>query len=390
MPAILPAKPASFTALYATGPDRVVLDWGNAGASGYILVMRQGGPVAFTPTATSTYTSGAQGSDEILYVGTNLTYVHSTITAGNSYHYAVYSYDANHFYSSTAATVSNGTNSALCSGLAGGTYILIAGDATYGTNDFCVQKYEAKNASGTPTSQVLLSPWVSITQNEAISECQSLGPHYKLISNDEWLTIASNIANVGSNWNAGVGPVGTGDMNRGHSDNSPASSCAASSDDTYAYVQTNCTPLNTGTWNQKRTHTLASGDVIWDFAGNVWDWTSYVIPNISAKPYVSADTSPQAAWRELSAVNAGLSSMPLEKLRPTHDDKSFWNDAWNSSQNIGQYYAGINGSGGVLVRGAGWNLTTNAGVLSATLHNDASSSSRTDLGFRCVLRPSSP
>ena len=28
-------------------------------------------------------------------------------------------------------------------------------------------------------------------------------------------------------------------------------------------------------WVPKRTHTLSNGEVIWDMAGNVWEWTSY-------------------------------------------------------------------------------------------------------------------
>jgi hypothetical protein len=177
-------------------------------------------------------------------------------------------------------------------------------------------------------------------------------------------------------------------MNRGHSDNSPGSACAASSDDSFAYVETNCTALDSGTWSQKRTHTLSTGAVIWDVAGNVWDWTSYVIANNNAKPFVTADGSPQNAWRELSAINNGFIAMSLHDLRPINAEKAFWLDVWNSTLGAGQYYAGSNGSGGALLRGANWNLGTLAGVFSAHL-NDSPTLSYSYLGFRCA-RVASP
>ena len=101
----------------------------------------------------------------------------------------------------------------------------VEGDQTYGTSDFCVMKYEAKNVWVDQTSNASDTPWVSINQDDAKTECLSIGA--KLISNDQWMTIATNIANQATNWENGS--VGSGALNRGHSDNSP-SSLAASTD----------------------------------------------------------------------------------------------------------------------------------------------------------------
>jgi hypothetical protein len=388
MPAILPAAPATLTSIYFTSPDRMILNWTAApGAAGYMLVARAGAAVTFVPTRTQTYVAGAQGSDTILYVGTNLTFVHNAIVSGNSYNYAVYSYDSNRFYSAVPTRTIN--TSLFCQGLAGGSWVAVPGDATYGTSDFCVQKFEAKDVGGVPTSQASLSPWVNISQTTSITACRALGPTYDLISNAEWLTIGSNIAQVGSNWSSGT--VGVGTINRGHSDNNPASACAASSDDTLAWLQTDCTPKNSSgdVWNQKRTHTLSTGAIIWDLAGNVWDWTSYVIPNVNAKPYVSTDGSPINAWKEFLAVDSGFTSLTRSQLTPTNAQKSFWNDSWaSSSYGMGMYYSGTNGSGGSLLRGASW-LAGSISGLFATYLDGAPTTTVADFGLRCVARPPS-
>ncbi len=98
------------------------------------------------------------------------------------------------------------------------------------------------------------------------------GSGYGLISNAEWQTIARNIEQVSSNWSSGT--VGTGALNYGHSDGSPNNAIAASSDDADPCFETGQSCSST-TWDrQRRTFTLSNGEVIWDFAGNVWQWTA--------------------------------------------------------------------------------------------------------------------
>ena len=49
----------------------------------------------------------------------------------------------------------------------------------------------------------------------AKTECSDLGLGYALITNDQWMTIATNIANKSSNWDGGnVGA--TSSINVGH------------------------------------------------------------------------------------------------------------------------------------------------------------------------------
>jgi formylglycine-generating enzyme required for sulfatase activity len=265
-----------------------------------------------------------------------------------------------------------------CSGLSGGTWVGVPGDADYGTADFCIMKYEAKNVASAPESNAADTPWVSISQTDSITECQSLGTGYNLISNDQWMTAASNIASVSANWSGGA--VGSGALNRGHSDNDPTNAC----DGTQEYVDTDCD--NGGgesAWVEKRTHTLADGGVVWDLSGNVWDWTSYVISDNTDKPYASSDGVPVANWREYTLIDTSFTSMAQTQLRPTNALKSFWDDSWNSAQSVGQYFAGVSSSGGALPRGAPWNGSGGAGVFAAYL-NIYHSTAPGYVGFRCA------
>ena len=245
-------------------------------------------------------------------------------------------------------------------------YVTVPGNVSYATENFCIAKYEMKGgtssvAAGTPT--------VSINQTTAKSSCTSLGTGYHLITENEWMTVARNIENVGANWSGNN--VGSGALNRGHTDSVPLNSLAANTDDTAACDGTGQSCSNT-VWNdQRRTHFLSTGEVIWDFAGNVWEWVDW---NIATNDKASA----QGAWIEVSAA-VPTSSMPKASFYPE-------NEVFNSTQNIGRYYPGASGGGGAAFRGAGWSHGTNAGIYALYLAAP-STNTAADLGFRCVWTP---
>ena len=351
------------------GTTAINVAWTSTGATGYMLVR---GPTnseaTFVPTDGTSYAVGAQGSDSILYVGTSLTYDNTSLTDGSTYFYNLYSYNANDEFTFLAR---NSEKPATCpTG-----YILVLGDKDYGTEDFCVMKYEAKNnGSNVAISQAASTPWVSISQETSKSECTSNGPGYELISNEQWMTIGASVAAINGNWTGGT--VGSGYLFSGHNDNSPPSACAASSNDALFYVETSPTPVSSGdTAEQRRTHTLSNGAVIWDLSGNVWEWVNYV--NAGDKPGATA------AYYEYPAVT-GTASTALRDLVPTNSVKAFWSDAWNSGKWIGQYYPGANNSGGALMRGSNLVMGSSAGVFSANLSN-APTISGPSIGFRCAL-----
>ena len=267
-----------------------------------------------------------------------------------------------------------------------GTWVLVPGDPDYGTDDFCVMKYEAKCSleNGrdcrdnmnieSPASQPVGTPWVRISQLEAKAECSALGEGYHLITNPEWMTLAANATNVGENW-SGAGVVGLGELARGHSDDSPSNPCAADSNDANGFVEGDCTGSDAGEFNQRRIHILSNGEVVWDLAGNVREWVDFF--NKDDKPLPNTDT-----YNDYTSVT-GTATMPLTALIPTNAVKSFWDDTWDSNQSIGKYYSGLNSNGGALIRGGDWSNGSHSGLYYTRLYS-SQTSANTYKGFRCV------
>ncbi|HUY69630.1 MAG TPA: SUMF1/EgtB/PvdO family nonheme iron enzyme, partial [Candidatus Tyrphobacter sp.] len=225
-------------------------------------------------------------------------------------------------------------------------WISVPGSGTFGTTSFSVMKYDAKclNSQGTPlispedgayhvyansttpcvssNSEYVAStpsgyPIADIDQTDAATYCNTIGAH--LITNNEWQTIAWNAENVSSNWYGGV--VGTNYLYSGHNDNAPANALQASADDTQGYYH----ETNTG-GNQRRTLTLSNGNVVWDLAGNVWEWTNDTIagtnePNAGVGVFAWHEFTSITSWGTMSQQTAG----PL-------------NSSWNSTQGMGEIY----------------------------------------------------
>jgi hypothetical protein len=323
------------------------------------------------------------GSDIVTEGTTNLYFTNTRARNALSVSGGLLSYNSSTGVISLTSTGStSGTGGGAASNPSSGCpsgYILVPGDTDYGTTDFCVMKYEAKfGDKGAESRAAGLPARGTISQNTALAACRNLGPGYALINNAEWMTIAANVANVASNWSGNA--VGSGALNRGHSDNDPAIALAASTDSS-ACSGTNQTCSDTSWNDQRRTHKLSNNNVIWDLAGNVWEWVDY--NNYEDKP------SAAAAWAEYTAVSSST-TMAKTSLVPTKAQKSWWTDTWNGATNgIGQYYAGTNGSGGALLRGGNWSSAAIAGVFTAILNNGPSLTF-TDIGFRCVFRPASP
>lgn len=237
-------------------------------------------------------------------------------------------------------------------------FIIVPGSSTYGTKDFCVMKYEAKNPSSdnsTPVSQAATSPWVSINQYSALNVSKNVagcnGCH--LITEAEWLTIMQNVLSVPSNWSGGA--VGSGYIYSGHNDDEPTGALVADSNDNNGYAG----ETNTG-GDQRRTLTLTDGEVIWDLAGNVYEWTAGTTtgnqPGVSSAGYVCRE------WTAIT-THGTISPDPF----PSYTGLT-GSGTWDSSKGIGEICSSTedNSFRGFL-RGGYYNQDAAAGVTAISM-----------------------
>ncbi len=254
---------------------------------------------------------------------------------------------------------------------------------------FCVAKYEMKilgddngnqaySAAFVADSRVSGTPWVNINRNQSITECQALGAGYDLISNAQWQAVAREIelvqtAGVYLNWSNGS-TSGANAISRGHTDSGPSNALAASidSDPCFGTTNTNCANNAHPDFTQKRTHFLSGGEVIWDVAGNVWEWVKQDI--VAGPPYEGG--------------NNFISQQPwTSDLNHPEMWGPFANYTTKSSGEYGGLGYGFLGvSAGAVIRGGDLFNGIGSGVFSANLNNGPLSSGTT-VGFRCVVAP---
>lgn len=245
------------------------------------------------------------------------------------------------------------------------------------TDDFCVMKYEAKSgASYTAISVAANLPWVSIKReavganNDAQEACENNGPNYQLIGNQHWQAIARSIESVVSNFDR-TGNAADYTLNHGHADNGPNTALAADDSDSKGCigVTSNGDPDDDcgGSWHiNKRTHLLANGEVIWDIAGNVYEWVR--------------DPQPLSSQGSADYVNAASYNDAL-KFGPLSD---YSGQTGTQRGGLGYFFASTNN--GTMHRGGYYNHGTNAGIYHAGL-GLVPTQTVSRLGFRCVYAP---
>jgi hypothetical protein len=303
-------------------------------------------------------------------------------------------------------------------------FIKVPGDPNYLTSDFCLMKYDAKcsntnpacvtkegvyrndlpgcacqenfqvvsTATGAPITYI---PEDDGTATSAKAYCESAGWH--LVTNNEWMTVARNTEQVQTNWcnrdGSGCGnPPGTPGkiLANGHNDSNPNKALAASTDDKPCFGTTSDgSNICGGVSSQKRTLTLSNGEVVWDMAGNVWQWIDYQIER-KDEPQSEINGKPDYRWQWSEfAPGAGPSVITSNGTLSDNDFRPT-NPTWNSSQGIGMVYhftqpGDTDTTLYTDIRAGNWRHGYNSGVFTIHLSPVASKTGIDDVGFRCAV-----
>lgn len=255
-------------------------------------------------------------------------------------------------------------------------FIAVPGNSTFGTSNFCVMKYEAKNdGSSNAVSQASGTPWVSINRANAIDRATAACSGCHLISEAEWLTLAYNVMSVPSNWSGGS--VGTGYIYGGHVYNNPGTPLAASTDDTDGLNGITGGTGSSSNLNSRRTLTLTNGEVIWDVSGNVYEWVNADLA-VGQPGYASDSAYAWREWNDSSMVWGSLPAISIPgSIAPT-------TSSWTSTQGIGRIYSNkAETVTKAFVRGGKYDHGAAAGVLSLNANVNATAG-YAYLGFRAA------
>jgi hypothetical protein len=264
-------------------------------------------------------------------------------------------------------------------------YVAVPARLPYTVRAFCVAKYEMKIVDQTSGAQTYSpffvaesrpdgTPWVNISRSQSITECQALGTGYDLITNDQWQTVAQNIELQNSNWTSNS--IGVEMMYRGHSDSNPnATLSVTNTNDPYNQTNNNSNQNFGNGLEQRRTHNLSNGQVIWDLAGNAWEW---VKDNNTNSYGLDSFLSMISDFTHFTLVNGRTAKT---QFGPTGNYLTLI-----SIQFGGFGYAWINYTNGSIRRGGNLASTTSAGVFSTNLSSSPTLIS-TSLGFRCTFSP---
>jgi len=269
-------------------------------------------------------------------------------------------------------------------------YARVPGNPLLGTADFCVMRMEARHdESNIPLADFEHTPWGSANGLvKARNYCRSIplrGGGCALILNRQWMTIALDIEANPANWSGGA--VGSGQLNRGHSDNSP-NQILSIVDPTDPWDQTDPEGVATP-WSQKRTHVLRNGEVLWDLAGNLQEWVEW--DEDSADFSIGPNTC-EVTFTDPFSVNCPELN-PLDYL-PANPAGIAQDEYTNANYGLGLIKGTSednrnNGGGGAAMRGGEHTWGSKAGIFALNLDRDANSMQYRD-GFRCVCDTTDP
>jgi formylglycine-generating enzyme required for sulfatase activity len=133
-----------------------------------------------------------------------------------------------------------------------------------------------------------------------------------------------------------------------------------------------------GTSSQKRTLTLDNGSVIWDLAGNVWQWVDATIAcKDEPRSLVPGLRNLRWTWAEFQTV-------------PSSPDYSPSDPSWSSIQGVGRiyHYNSVGDTDPTLytyIRGGNWRHRDDSGAFTIHMQPVPTKTSIDDIGFRCAM-----
>jgi len=301
-------------------------------------------------------------------------------------------------------------------------YVWIPGSATYNTSDFCVMKYEAKidtNGDGigdtsqstgyntwpadaypiSSTRKLVSSaagyPVANISQNIAIAAASNASyvsgctTSCHLISEAEWMTIAQNMISVPDNRaDASLDLVdGLSRFYSGHNNYHPDNALVAGPDSSpyfgtsYSATDTAREVSGTPNYTQRRTMYLTTGQVMWDFAGNVEEYTSGVASGSGSQPAVVGHNAYDGDWFDWYSVDQrGTNPIsPFPQDATTIHEPDLW--AW--TRGMGAVYSSAIDSGTYsYVRSGAWDDCTVEGIFELRLDHGTNETDNGDMGLR--------
>lgn len=268
--------------------------------------------------------------------------------------------------------------------------------------EYAISKYPNTMISGRPYSMPYQQPAVNVNHDDAIRLCESKGPGWHLITNDEWAALAHQSRKKGT--------IPRGNTNNGKSHSHPEET-GTTYEDGYGKTLTGSGPV---TWNHDHT---AEG--VADMCGNVWEHVGgirflngqvQIIPGNGAAAGAdqSADspewTATYTADGDPVYYNVGDDEI---RLRPIEPEDKAWDgvpfanlevsrdiDVPEKLIELGLYptpdykgtdYFWLDTDGERCVcRGGAWSNGADAGVFSLS-GNSSRSAVYTDIGFRSAF-----
>jgi len=280
----------------------------------------------------------------------------------------------------------------------GGGWSWVDGNSYFETDSedgFYLMTYEARDDDGA-VSEEEGEPWTSISFDDSVAECEALDEEtddydIHLVTNREWMTVARQIeeqednwadGNIGSSVNEDGGLVRgwSADDNRGDDwDNSDPAPDSTSSN---LYNVDADEGSSEGDELYRRTHVLGSGDVVWDFSGNVWQWVDV------KEDGTSLDDGEILEGGGNGYLESSASFVDPWSFNDASDERfeiGSSNEDYGEEQGLG-YVWSTTSDDRVLRRGGDWNSGPRAGPFASNSHR-AASNSISPTGFRCSAVP---